>query len=67
MVLKSVETKYWEDGCMEDCVIDWAEEKGYKVGRNDKFQLTITICGKTYTVISYKVCSDNMILIDLRF
>lgn len=67
MVLKSVETKYFESGCIEDCVIDWAKEQGYKVRRNDKLQLTISISGKTYIVINYKVCSDNMILIDLKF
>ena len=67
MVLKSIETKYFESGCIEDCVIDWAKEQGYKVRRNDKLQLTISIRGKTYIVINYKVCSDNMILIDLKF
>lgn len=67
MILKSIETKYLENGCMEDCVIDWAKEKGYKVRRNDKLQLTISLCGKTYIVVNYKVCNDGMILIDLKF
>ena len=63
---KAVETKYWEDGTMEDCVIEWAKENGYKVSRTKNFNLSVCIDKIVYEVVNYKVCKDGMVLVDLR-
>lgn len=63
---ESVETTYWTDGTMEDCVLAWAKECGYKMGRAKNFRLTVKINQVIYEVVNYKPCKDGMVLIDLK-
>lgn len=65
MIFRAVETKHYENGSLEDCVIEWARWHGFKATRNNKLQLILRIGNKAYSVENYRVCKDKMILIDL--